>query len=222
MDAEKLGRFIADRRRELGLTQVRLAEQLHVTDKAVSRWETGIGLPDNNSVEPLARALEVSLVELMQAKRKESETICTQEVEQLVESTIRLSRPVGIGAQMAGGGVVILFVAVSVWLMAFVWSYGAGFLSAGSIILGLAAWGIPIWCMSFGRHHGGLATSMSYGTAMISILLQIVQIVGSTRRGDWASIEDTVGPLTFVCIAFSAVTVFLNVTASVIDLHKKK
>lgn len=222
MDAEKLGRFIADRRRELGLTQARLAEQLHVTDKAVSRWERGIGLPDINSVEPLARALEVSLVELMQAKRKENETISAQEVEQLVENTIRLPRPASIGAQMAGGGVLILFAAVSIWLVAFVWGYGGGFLSAGSIILGLAAWGIPIWCMSFGRHHGGLTASASFGAAMLSVLLQIVQIAGSARGGDWASIGDTVGPLTFVCIAFSVVTVFLNVTASIIGLHRKK
>lgn len=41
MDAKRLGAFIAERRKELGLTQVRLAEQIHVTDKAVSRWERG-------------------------------------------------------------------------------------------------------------------------------------------------------------------------------------
>lgn len=39
MDAQKMGIFIAQRRKELGLTQAELAEKLHVTDKAVSRWE---------------------------------------------------------------------------------------------------------------------------------------------------------------------------------------
>ena len=42
MDAKKLGQFIADRRKTLGYTQADLAEKLHVTDKAVSRWEIGV------------------------------------------------------------------------------------------------------------------------------------------------------------------------------------
>ena len=42
MDAQRLGEFIAGRRKELGLTQVELARQLQVTDKAVSRWERGV------------------------------------------------------------------------------------------------------------------------------------------------------------------------------------
>jgi len=69
MDAKKLGAFIAQRRKELNLTQADLAEKLHVTDKAVSRWERGLGLPDINTIEPLALALEVSLAEVMKAER---------------------------------------------------------------------------------------------------------------------------------------------------------
>ena len=46
MNAKSFGAFLAQTRRERGLTQSALAEQLHVTDKAVSRWERGVGLPD--------------------------------------------------------------------------------------------------------------------------------------------------------------------------------
>lgn len=42
MDAKKTGALIAQRRRELGLSQGELAQRLHVTDKAVSKWETGV------------------------------------------------------------------------------------------------------------------------------------------------------------------------------------
>ena len=42
-----------------------LAQQLHVTDKAVSRWERGIGLPDINTLEPLADVLGLTLADLM-------------------------------------------------------------------------------------------------------------------------------------------------------------
>ena len=65
MDAKTFGAFLARVRRAQGLTQAELAEQLHVTDKAVSRWERGVGLPDINTLEPLADALGLSLADLM-------------------------------------------------------------------------------------------------------------------------------------------------------------
>lgn len=46
MDANATGRFIAELRKQKGYTQKELAEKLMVTDKAISRWETGKGLPD--------------------------------------------------------------------------------------------------------------------------------------------------------------------------------
>lgn len=69
MDAKKIGRFIAEQRKSLGLTQAELAEKLYVTDKAVSRWERGQGLPDINTIEPLAEALKVSIAEVMKGER---------------------------------------------------------------------------------------------------------------------------------------------------------
>lgn len=69
MDARSFGAFLARTRRERGLTQSALAEQLHVTDKAVSRWERGLGFPDIGTLEPLAQALGLTLEELMQAGR---------------------------------------------------------------------------------------------------------------------------------------------------------
>ena len=65
MDTKNFGTFLAQARKTRNLTQAELAEQLHVTDKAVSRWERGIGLPDINTLEPLADALGLSLSDLM-------------------------------------------------------------------------------------------------------------------------------------------------------------
>ena len=65
MDREMLGRFIAQRRKELNMTQRELAEKLHVTDKAVSKWERGVGCPDISLLEPLAAALELSVDQLL-------------------------------------------------------------------------------------------------------------------------------------------------------------
>ena len=68
MDANKVGEHIAALRKEKGLTQLELAEKLHVTDKAVSRWERGVGLPDIQTIEPLAAALGVDVLEIMRGE----------------------------------------------------------------------------------------------------------------------------------------------------------
>lgn len=73
MDAKKFGMFIASMRKEQGMTQTDLAEKLHVTDKAVSRWERGLGFPDIKTIEPLADALGISILELMRSERIKAE-----------------------------------------------------------------------------------------------------------------------------------------------------
>lgn len=75
MDAKKLGQFIAEIRKEHNMTQAELASKLHVTDKAVSKWERGLGLPDINSIEPLADALDISVAEVMQAERIQTDHV---------------------------------------------------------------------------------------------------------------------------------------------------
>lgn len=64
MDLIKIGTYIAGKRKALGMTQKQLAEQLGMSDKSVSKWERGKGLPDISLLEPLAKALGVSLPEL--------------------------------------------------------------------------------------------------------------------------------------------------------------
>ena len=71
MNTEKTGAFLAALRRERGMTQKELAEKLDVTDKAVSRWETGKGLPDISLLKPLADALGVSIADILSGERVE-------------------------------------------------------------------------------------------------------------------------------------------------------
>lgn len=68
MDAKILGNFISSHRKALGMTQTALAAKLGVTDKAVSKWERGGGLPDISMLEPLALALEVNLLDLIKGE----------------------------------------------------------------------------------------------------------------------------------------------------------
>ena len=69
MDKAKMGTFIREQRMALGLTQQQLAEQLHVTNKAISRWETGNAYPDIALLDDLAVALSVSVEELCRGEK---------------------------------------------------------------------------------------------------------------------------------------------------------
>ena len=69
MDREKTGALIAQVRKEKQLTQKELAERLHVSDRAVSKWERGAGFPDISLLEPLAEALDLSVPDLLRGER---------------------------------------------------------------------------------------------------------------------------------------------------------
>jgi len=71
VDKNTTGRFIAELRKQKGFTQKELAENLMVTDKAISRWETGKGLPDTSLLKPLGDVLGVSVTELLSGKKIE-------------------------------------------------------------------------------------------------------------------------------------------------------
>ena len=89
MDAEKTGSFIAGLRKEQGLTQKQLADRLLVSDKAISRWETGHGMPDLDNLEALARELGSSVAELLRGERI-VESVEPAEAVELAESSADL------------------------------------------------------------------------------------------------------------------------------------
>lgn len=72
MDKEKTGSLIAAARKEQGLTQKELARQLHVSDRAVSKWERGAGFPDVSLLEPLAEALHLQVLDLLHGEEQET------------------------------------------------------------------------------------------------------------------------------------------------------
>lgn len=70
MDHQKTGALIAQTRKEKGLTQKELAQRLHISDRAVSKWERGAGSPDISLIEPLSQALELTVSELLRGERE--------------------------------------------------------------------------------------------------------------------------------------------------------
>lgn len=212
MDAKKLGIFIAERRKQLGLTQAGLAEKLHVTDKAVSRWERGIGLPDINSIEALSDALKVSLVELMQAKSTEADSISTTAAEQLLTETIALSRSSDKFVRSIGSMILVCFGMIGLFLLFVLFSaWNHVVFSVISLLTGFAAWGIPIWKITL-SHSRRIGTTFvaSLGFALTSVTVQFYALAHKVHIGDLSAIMDTIDGLAIVVALFGAVTLLLN------------
>ena len=99
MNKQQFGSFIAGSRKDAGLTQKELAGRLHVTDKAVSKWERALSYPDVTLLEPLAEALGLGVEELMSCRRleaseekKEDEPVENTREEQPVRNLMEISR----------------------------------------------------------------------------------------------------------------------------------
>ena len=69
MNLVKIGKFIAERRKLKGLTQSQLAEKLNITDRAVSKWETGKSMPDSSVMLDLCNELEISVNDLLSGEK---------------------------------------------------------------------------------------------------------------------------------------------------------
>ena len=94
MDQIKIGKFIAERRKNKSLTQMQLAEKLGITDRAVSKWENGKAMPDSAIMLELCETLEISVNDLLHGEvismenyNKELENTLVDLVNQKVKTT---------------------------------------------------------------------------------------------------------------------------------------
>ncbi len=85
MDLIKIGKFIATCRKEKKITQEELAEKLYVTDRAVSKWERGLSLPDAGKMLDLCNILDINVHELLNGERINMEDYNKKTEELLVE-----------------------------------------------------------------------------------------------------------------------------------------
>ena len=85
MDQVKIGKFIAERRKLLGLTQIQLGEKLAVTDRAVSKWETGRTMPDSSIMLELCSLLKISVTDLLTGEIVTMENKSSQLEKELLE-----------------------------------------------------------------------------------------------------------------------------------------
>lgn len=110
MNQENIGMFIAARRKELGMTQKTLAEKIEVSDKAISKWERGNGLPDITRLDELCAALQINVNELLSGE-KLSESSYSEKAEENIMSLIEeneKNKRNGLVQYVIGGVLVVL------------------------------------------------------------------------------------------------------------------
>ena len=85
MNQDKIGKFIAERRKKQNLTQSELAEKLNITDRAVSKWERGLNLPDASLMIDLCKILDINVNELLSGEIIKKESYMEKAEENLIE-----------------------------------------------------------------------------------------------------------------------------------------
>ncbi len=149
MDQIKIGKFIASCRKELGMTQAGLAEKLGISDRAVSKWETGKSLPDSGIMLDLCGFLNINVNELLSGERIMAETYdqraeenllaMKHEVEEKNRQMLRLEYMIAFPSVIAAFVMVFIasFVEMPVWLrialiaFAFVMLFSVAYIAVG-------------------------------------------------------------------------------------------
>lgn len=128
MDQIKIGKFIASCRKEEGMTQAELAEKLGISDRAVSKWETGKSMPDSGIMLELCGFLKINVNELLSGERIMAEFYSKQveenllamrrEVEERDRRALKLEYWLGFSTVLSGSVLILLasFLVMPFWL----------------------------------------------------------------------------------------------------------
>ena len=191
MEAKKFGQFIAGIRKEKKMTQAELAGKIHVTDKAISRWERGLGFPDIQTLEPLAQALGISVLELMRSERQETEKQDQQpeefrytqgEVAEMLQNAGDISRQQKQQDRNANviAGIVLAAITIIVWMTKLA-SFG------GALVVGGIAATVFVSLWYFFQNIDDAESRKIYGVAAIlsvGFLLALMQYVWGEQLGE--------------------------------------
>jgi transcriptional regulator with XRE-family HTH domain len=176
MDAKKFGEFIAKTRKEKHMTQAELAAQLHVTDKAVSRWERDLGFPDINLIEPLSYALGLSVLEVMKSESAKSENITQNDVSQILSVAAEIAEQKKMSWKKWGRLLIvieILITAAAFWV-----NHHPPLLSSLFLLTGVGVAGIAIYYYFHTSDASGRKIYLTFSILAIAIsLIAVIHIL---------------------------------------------
>lgn len=165
MDTNATGRFIAQLRKQNGYTQKDLAEKLMVTDKAISRWETGKGLPDTSLLKPLSDVLGVSVGELLSGRIINEEQM-KEQTDKIILDSLKYS-----GRMFARMVNLVLILIGTVLLLSPLFLVGKNYWAAGIVFIGIAVLRI------YAEKRGKTLKLTDKSIYAVSIILQIAALI---------------------------------------------
>lgn len=154
MDQDNIGRFISAKRREKNLTQEQLAQRLGVTNKTISKWETGKCMPDYSVIELLCKELDITLAELLDGEEQEPSSIRIYDEEQ-VKSLLGKIQDLERHYKYASGALMI--------------------------VIGLLS--LAVTTLFGGTHFQDFVSGCLFGLGISMICVGIVAIILSFRKG---------------------------------------
>lgn len=188
MDAKEIGRFICSLRKDKGLTQSALAQLLNISNRTVSKWETGEGMPDISLLPDIAKVLGVTTDELLAGKKAPAEKSADIKVEEVANKDNLLNL-------FKIAFIISLFFAIFGMLLGTItelyciWAFN---------ILFYTHWEIMFVAISLvAIVAAGLVFSV--GVTRLSVAFSKTEIIAlSKKKGLWLSVISVIFPLSFI------------------------
>jgi len=123
MNYKRTGELILSIRKERGLTQKELAEELHISDRTVSKWERGIGFPDVSLLEPLAKSLDLSISEIVLGEKTGNSERPNSNDERTIKLALSILREETVKQMRKKTLITSIAIAFPFFISIFFWSY---------------------------------------------------------------------------------------------------
>lgn len=222
MDASFTGKIISEKRKDMGMTQKDIAEKLHVSVAAVSKWERGLNFPDLSLIEPLAVLLGISASALLGIDED-------KDTEQVIKDVVKISTlSNGAKRQITMKKIVVLAVAAAVFFVILTAIGKAGvngtpFFANRNItflplLFGAASWGFGI--ASVFADEPKKYSVISFALCSIALAFPVFILDMEVRTGDMSAVEDIVWALDFASISLLLGTVILSICAVFVSRRK--
>lgn len=202
MDALYTGKIITQLRKEKEMTQKEIAEALHVSISAVSKWERGLNFPDLSLMEPLAQLLDSSVSYLLGLENAKSDQI-VKDLTEISIKELKNSQKEILYKQKITFFTILLFFALLWFLLTMEWYngfigmifslVGFSFYNIAALILGFTAWFLPIYAIfSKTNMDYKFFSIISLGLCCLALYLPVLILDYLTRIHQYATIEDIV------------------------------
>lgn len=234
MNANDTGQKISALRKEKQMTQKELAEQLHVSGAAVSKWERGLNFPDLAILEPLAGILGVSAAELLGLENEPAEKIISSMTELSGKERRQRKKERKRQVFFLAAAVCVFFAVILLILLVGrdtpennrllggLWHENMTFLP---LVSGLAAWGFGIAAVFSDKEKAGdreKKSMCSLAFCSVGLYFPVMAADAQFRFGDLGTLEDTIWGWNFASAALLAGTLLLNGCAWKLHGKRKK